>query len=87
MRTFRIISVAILLWNLVGDAFYIMHAIADLHALGRTDPATADAFRAMPVWAWLAYAVAVWLGTAGAVLLLTRRKAAWVFFAASLGAW
>jgi CHASE2 domain-containing sensor protein len=84
MRTFWIIAVAILLWNLLGDAAYVMQASADLDALARTDPATAAAFRAMPVWAWVAYAVAVWVGTAGAVLLLTRRKAARVFFAASL---
>ena len=84
MRRFWIIAAAILLWYLLGGAIYIMQATADLDALSRRDPATAEAFRSMPIWAWVAYAMAVWLGTAGAVLLLTRRKAARMFFALSL---
>ncbi|KMS60314.1 sugar transporter [Novosphingobium barchaimii LL02] len=84
MRAFWIIALAILAWNLLGDAAYVMHASADLDVLARSDPVTADAFRSMPVWAWSAYAVAVWVGTLGAVLMLTRRKAAWIFFALSL---
>jgi CHASE2 domain-containing sensor protein len=84
MRRFWIIAAAILVWNLLGDVAYVLQAGADLDALARTDPVTAAAFRSMPVWAWIAYAVAVWVGTLGAVLLLTRRRKAWVFFALSL---
>ncbi|WP_404481925.1 sugar transporter [Novosphingobium sp. BL-52-GroH] len=84
MRRFWIIATAILLWNLIGDAAYLMQATADLDAIAGTDPVTAAALHSMPAWAWAAYAVAVGGGTLGAVLLLMRRKAAWALFALSL---
>jgi len=84
MRGFWIIAIVLLLWNLIGDAAYLMQVTADLDELARTDPMTADAFRAMPDWIWSAYAIAVWVGTAGAIALLLRRKIAWVLFAISL---
>lgn len=84
MRSFWTIAVILLLWNLMGDAAYLMQVTADLDELAKSDPITADAFRAMPQWAWAAYAIAVWIGTAGAIALLMRRKFAWVLFAVSL---
>ncbi|PEQ10801.1 sugar transporter [Novosphingobium sp. PC22D] len=84
MRTFWIVAIVLLLWNLMGDAAYLMQAGADLDALAESDPVTAEAFAAMPAWAWSAYAVAVWVGTAAALALLARRKVAAVLFAVSL---
>lgn len=84
MRAFWTIATVLLIWNLIGDAAYLMQVTADLDAIARTDAVTAEAFRAMPAWAWGAYAVAVGGGTIGAVLLMLRREVAWVFFAASL---
>lgn len=84
MRSFRTIAIALLAWNLIGIAAYLAQVTADLDALAQTDPATADAFRAMPQWAWTAYAIAVFVGTAGAIALLLRRRIAWVLFAVSL---
>lgn len=86
MRTFWIIATLILLWNLLGDAAYLMQASADLDALAKSDAVSARAFMQMPAWAWGAYAVAVWSGTFGAILLLMRRGWAWAFFALSLTA-
>ena len=84
MRRFRTISIALLVWNLIGIAAFVAQITADLDQLARTDPATADAFRAMPQWAWGAYAVAVFVGTAAAIALLLRRRIAPVLFAVSL---
>ncbi|MFC0684669.1 sugar transporter [Novosphingobium clariflavum] len=84
MRRFWIIASGILLWNLLGDAAYFMQASTDLDELARTDPVAAQAFMQMPAWAWGAYAIAVWSGTLGALLLLMRRGSAWAFFALSL---
>lgn len=86
MRTFWFIAIGLLFWSLMGDAAYLMQVSADLDELAKTDPYTADAFRQMPTWAWAAYAVAVWVGTAGAIALLMRRKVAWGLFAISLAA-
>jgi uncharacterized membrane protein len=82
MKRFWAIAIALLLWNLMGDAAYVMQVGADPARID--DPVTAQAFAAMPPWAWGAYAIAVWVGTAGALALLLRRKAAWVLFALSL---
>jgi hypothetical protein len=84
MRGFWIIAAVLLLWNLMGDAAYLSQVTADLDKLAASDPVTADAFRSMPKWAWAAYAIAVWVGTAGAVALLLRRKIAAALFAISL---
>lgn len=84
MRSFWTIAIALLAWNLLGIIAYFLQATADLDLLAKTDPATADAFRAMPQWAWAAYAVAVFVGTAAAIALLLRRRIAWVLFAVSL---
>lgn len=86
MRSFRIIAIALLVWNLIGIAAYISQVTADLDSLAKTDPVTADAFRAMPQWAWASYAVAVFVGTGAAIALLLRRRIAWVLFAISLAA-
>ncbi|PZQ54159.1 MAG: sugar transporter [Novosphingobium pentaromativorans] len=83
MRKFRVIAVLILLWNILGDAAYLMQATADLDEIARRDPVQAQAFREMPGWAWAAYAVAVTSGTIGAIVLLMRRGWAWALFALS----
>lgn len=81
-RSFTIIAVILLLWNMIGMAAFIMQYTADLSALARTDPYTARIFAQMPGWAWIAYAVAVGAGTLGAILLLLRKAAAvWPFLA------
>jgi hypothetical protein len=84
MKGFWIVATGLLLWNLMGAGAYLMQATADLDALAQTDPDTAAAFAAMPGWAWAAYAIAVWVGTAGALALLLRRRIAWLLFAISL---
>lgn len=79
-RSFTIIAVILLLWNMIGMAAFIMQYTADLSALARTDPYTARIFAQMPGWVWIAYAVAVGAGTLGAILLLLRKAAAvWPF--------
>jgi len=84
MRKHFTIAGAILLWGIIGDAAYLMQVTADLDALAVKDPIGAKAFRAMPVWVWSAYAIAVWGSTAAAIALLLRRKIAVALFALSL---
>lgn len=82
MRWFRTIAILLLLWSLAGVAAFVMQLRSDPADLG--DPATAQAFASMPTWVWLAYAMAVFAGMAGAVALLLRRKIARPLFATSL---
>jgi hypothetical protein len=83
MRTFWIFASAILLWNVLGDIAYLTQVTANPDALAKGDPVSADAFRSMPSWAWGAYAIAVWVGTAGAIALVLRRRIATTLFAIS----
>lgn len=83
-RSFWIVAGLLLGWSLIGDAAYLAQTTADLNELAKTDPDTARAFAEMPDWAWSAYAIAVWVGTLGAIALLLRRRIAVPLFAVSL---
>ncbi|MCK0531231.1 sugar transporter [Sphingobium agri] len=85
-RSFKIIAIGLLIWNLIGVAAFGMQYGADLAVLAKSDPYTARLFAEMPGWAWAAYAVAVGAGTVGALLLLLRKAAAVALFALSLAA-
>ena len=83
-RSFYIVGVLALLWNLMGDAAYLMQVTADLPQLARTDAYQANLFAQMPGWAWAAYAIAVWGGTVATIALLMRRRFAVPLYAVSL---
>lgn len=79
-RSFWIVAVLLLLWALMGDFAYVSQASRSVPM----DAYDAALFDAMPGWVWGAYALAVWVGTAGAIALLLRRKLASALFAVSL---
>ncbi len=84
VRSFWIVAGLLLVWNLIGDFAYLTQVRMDLSELARTDADTARLFAETPQWAWAAYAIGVWSGTAGAIALLLRRKIATLLFAVSL---
>ena len=70
---FMIAAVASLLFMGLGCVSYLMHVLANPATMPLDQRA---AYEAEPVWVTSAYAVAVWIGLLGAVLLLMRRKVA-----------
>jgi hypothetical protein len=72
-RWYVVAAIASLLFMGLGCISFLMHIFADRSALP-LDQQTALA--AEPLWVTLAYAVAVWVGLAGAILLVMKRKAA-----------
>jgi hypothetical protein len=72
-RWFAAAAIAALLWELFGCATYVMHVTADQASLPAEQAAM---WAATPTWSVGAYAVAVWVGLVGAVLLLMRRRLA-----------
>ena len=66
-------AVAALLFMGLGCFTYITHVTADPALLPLDQRA---AFEAEPLWVTAAYAIAVWVGLAGAVMLLLKRKLA-----------
>ena len=72
-RWFTIAAIAALLFYLAGCAMYLMQVSVDPASLPLDQRAKWDA---APAWMIAAYAVAVWVGLVGAILLLMRRRLA-----------
>ncbi len=70
---FIVAAVGSLLFMGLGCISYLMHVLADPTSLPLDQRA---AFEAEPAWVTAAYAVAVWVGLAGSILLVMRRRAA-----------
>lgn len=66
-------AIASLLFMVMGCIMYLMHVLADPAAMP-LDKRTA--FEAEPMWVTAAYAVAVWVGATGALMLVLRKKLA-----------
>jgi len=83
-----VVGIVALLWNGFGAYDYLMtqtRGVEYLSGLGMT-AAQIDYYNAMPAWMSAVWAVGVWGGVLGAVLLLLRRGWAVWAFAASLAA-
>ena len=76
-------AVASLLFMALGCILYLMHVLADPAAMPLDQRA---AYEAEPLWVTAAYAIAVWVGAAGALLLLMRKKLAEPLLMVSLAA-
>lgn len=74
-----VVGIVGLLWNAFGCVDFVMTNLqgdAWLRAMKMTEPQIAY-FHAMPAWAHAVWAIGVWGGMLGALLLLLRRK--WAF--------
>lgn len=78
------IAIVFLLWSLLGNAAFVMDLTQDINALAKTDVFQAQILRTTPLWAWAAYAIAVWAGLLASIALLLRRKIAVPLYAVSL---
>ena len=85
-RSLTVIAVLAIAWNLVGIAAFAVQAGMSDAQMTALPPAQQQAWREMPGWAWVSYAIAVFAGTAGAVALLLRRSAAVALLGLSLAA-
>lgn len=66
-------AIAALLFMALGCAVYLLRVTSDPASLPLDQRA---AIAAEPLWVTAAYAIAVWVGLAGSVMLLLRRKLA-----------
>ncbi len=78
-----IIGVVTLLWNLMGAYDYLMTQTQNAGYMARFDQAQLDYFYGFPVWFEFFWALAVWGGVLGSILLLLRKRAAVGVFAVS----
>jgi hypothetical protein len=83
-----VVGIVAILWNGFGAYDYVMTRLqgdAYMRTAGMTEAQIAH-FNAMPVWMTAAWAIGVWGGVLGALLLLARSKWALHAFVASLAA-
>ncbi len=76
-------AVASLLFMIVGCITYLMQVLTDPASMPVEQRAAVEA---MPTWLTAAYALAVWVGAAGALMLVLRRRFAEMLLMVSVGA-
>ena len=75
-----VVGVTALLWSSMGAFDYLMTQTKNEAYMGNFTPEQLEFFYGLPSWVVAAWAIAVWGGVLGAVLLLLRRKlAVWIF--------
>ena len=80
-RWYTIAALGSAIFMAIGCAAYLSHVMSDPAALPLDQRA---ALAAEPLWVTAAYAVAVWAGLAGSILLVVRRRLAEPFLLASM---
>lgn len=78
---FTAAAIGALLWELLGCVLYYMRVTVDRAALPADQMQIYDA---TPIWVLAAFAIAVWVGLAGAILLVLRWRLAEPLLAVSL---
>ncbi|MDZ7643377.1 MAG: hypothetical protein U5K76_03545 [Woeseiaceae bacterium] len=83
-RSYWVISIVALLWNLFGVMAYIMQVTMTPEAMAELPEEQRMLYADIPAWVTGAYAIAVFAGTLGAIGLLLRKVWAVAMFAVSL---
>ena len=82
--SFWIVGVLALLWNLGGVAAYFGQVMMSAEDFAKLDPVQQEMITSQPFWVTAAFAIAVFAGFAGCIMLLFRKKIAIRLFWLSL---
>jgi hypothetical protein len=80
------VGIVALLWNAMGAFDYLMTQTKNADYMANFTPEQLEYFYAFPTWMVAAWALAVWGGVLGALLLLLRRRLAEPVFLVSFAA-
>jgi hypothetical protein len=75
-RHLWIVGIVALLWNLMGAMDYVMTKTKNEAYMGQFSPEQLEFFYGLPTWLVAFWALAVWGGVIGVILLLMRKKLA-----------
>ncbi len=79
-----VVGIVALLWNAMGAMDYVMTQTRNEQYMGQFTPELLEYFYGFPAWVVAAWAIAVWGGVLGAILLLLRNRLAVPVFLVSL---
>ncbi len=82
-RSFYIIGIAALIWNLIGVMTYVMQVTMSEAAIAALPEGQQAFIQNSPVWVTAAYAIATNAGALGCVLLLVRQSWAYLVLVVS----
>lgn len=81
---FKVVTILTILWNGLGALSYILQSFTTEAMLQSTyNDAQVEAFLTKPAWATAAYALAVWFGLVGSILLRLRKGLSIIFLLVS----
>lgn len=83
-KSFWILAVVLLVWNIMGVLSFLMHVMLTEEAISEFSKAEQAIYRQYPTWTIIAFAIAVFAGLMGAIGLLMRRKWSFIVFVISL---
>ena len=75
-RHLWIVGIVALLWSLIGAMDYLMTQTRNEAYMGQFTPEQLAFFYGFPTWLVATWAIAVWGGVGGAILLLMRKRLA-----------
>jgi len=81
---FYILAAIALVWNAMGIFAYLSTVMMSAEDFAKTPEAMQNLQNATPAWAMAAFATAVFAGTLGCLLLLLKKKLAFIFLFVSL---
>ena len=73
--SFLVISGVALVWNILGALAYVVQVTMSPEALAQLPEAEQAIYANLPSWVTAAFAIAVWAGVAGSILLLLKKEA------------
>lgn len=79
-----VVGIIALLWNAIGAFDYLMTQTRNPSYMGAFPPEQLAWFYGLPAWVVAAWAIAVWGGVLGSLLLLLRKRLAVPVFLVSL---
>ncbi|MEZ4413698.1 MAG: hypothetical protein R2910_11990 [Gemmatimonadales bacterium] len=81
---FWVVSVGGLLWSAIGAFDYVMSQTRNANYMANFTPTQLEFFYSLPAWVVACWAIGVWGGVVGCLLLLLRKGAAVPVLLASL---
>ncbi len=72
-KWFWLVSILALIWNILGVIAYLSQVYASPEAIEALPQIERDLLDSSPSWVTAAFAIAVWAGTLGCILLLLRK--------------